>query len=861
MNLISDLQIHSSYSRATSKNITFQNLEKYAKIKGLDLLGTGDFQHPKQFEMINKELEEDENGILWSKTKFPFLWQTEISLIYTQNGKGQRIHHLIFSPSKDVAKQIIGALGKKGRLDYDGRPIFGFNSIELVDMMRGISEDIEIIPAHVWTSHFSLMGEYNQLTKVEDCFQDNTKYIHALETGMSSNPADNWRINSLDKFQLVSFSDAHCVHPETFITLEDGYVLPIDKIANELVVSHADFKDMSYKNGIKIQNSKIFSPSTLKYIKYDGGEIKVSENHRFYAFENENIKEKYASELKSGDFLVRIARIDHTDKGSIELKRPKFDTYFKLNDRGTEFLKKQRIKNGYFQKELADLIGLHVDHYWKIEKGLVKINKRFLINLSNILDFNYKDFIKESIVEKYPNFSFPKESSVELLELLGYTIGDGCFTKINRGECILLTDKNEKILKYYQAIVRKLFLCNSRLHKCTTKGSYELVLPSLVSKFIKINFSELSRKSQYRNVPRRFYSLPLEQISAFLRGFFDAEGCMGHHGADACSANKLLIYQIDSLLKKYGIFTSFHLNQLNKEKKKFRHRLYIYGENLKIFYENINFNHEAKKFKLESYISKLTIHRKSKIKRLGDFILCKVKFVGDINSDTDYLYDISVPVAQNYFANQIVVHNSHWPWRLGREATIFDFKELTYNNFLKAIRTGSGFKSTIETPTLYGKYHYTGHRNCDVVFSPDESRKLNKVCPKCHEKLTIGVADRIEKLADRPEGYKRGNSKPFVSLIPLHELISSVYDIKQLESKKVWEIYNLLIKNFNNEFNVLLNVKEDELKKIINEKLAKVILMNREGKLRLKAGFDGVYGSILLDEEYKIKMQKSLGEF
>src|SRR3989338_3096160 len=106
MAIISDLQIHSKYSRATSKEISFENLEKYARIKGLDLLGTGDFQHPLQFKSIKAELKEDEKGILWSKTGFPFLWQTEISLIYTQNSKGQRIHHLIFSPNKEIAKQI-----------------------------------------------------------------------------------------------------------------------------------------------------------------------------------------------------------------------------------------------------------------------------------------------------------------------------------------------------------------------------------------------------------------------------------------------------------------------------------------------------------------------------------------------------------------------------------------------------------------------------------------------------------------------------------------------------------------------------------------------------------------------------------
>ena len=125
----------------------------------------------------------------------------------------------------------------------------------------------------------------------------------------------------------------------------------------------------------------------------------------------------------------------------------------------------------------------------------------------------------------------------------------------------------------------------------------------------------------------------------------------------------------------------------------------------------------------------------------------------------------------------------------------------------------------------------------------------------------VGVADRIERIADRPEGYKRENAKPFVSLVPLQELIAVVYNIKQLNSRKVWSVYNILIKNFGNEFNILLNAPEDELKKIVHEKLAKIILMNREGKLKIKPGFDGVYGVIELDEKDKIKTQKSLSEF
>ena len=156
MEIISDLEIHSRFARACSTQINIENLEKYARIKGINLLGTADFQHPLWNKEIKEKLTEDENGILWTKTGFPFIWQTEISLMYSQDGKGRRIHFLIYSPNKGVSDQIIEALSKKGRLDYDGRPIFGFSAIELVDMMISISNDIEIIPAHVMTTWFGL---------------------------------------------------------------------------------------------------------------------------------------------------------------------------------------------------------------------------------------------------------------------------------------------------------------------------------------------------------------------------------------------------------------------------------------------------------------------------------------------------------------------------------------------------------------------------------------------------------------------------------------------------------------------------------------------------------------------------------
>jgi uncharacterized protein (TIGR00375 family) len=395
-----DFHIHSRFSRACSKALTLHKLEEFARIKGLNILGTGDMQHPHWFKEITSHLTEDEHGILWSKNKFPFIWQTEISLIYTQNGKGRRIHQVVLAPNKGVVQQIIEFLGKKGRLDYDGRPIFGISSVEFVDELMRISRNIEIIPAHAWTPHYSVFAMNAGFDSLKDCFQEKVNYIHAIETGLSSDPSMNWRLSQLDGIQMVSNSDSH----------------------------------------------------------------------------------------------------------------------------------------------------------------------------------------------------------------------------------------------------------------------------------------------------------------------------------------------------------------------------------------------------------------------------------------------------------------SFWPWRMGREATIFD-GDLTYDSILKGIRTGDGLVGTLEVDPNYGKYHVDGHRNCGVIMGPKESMKVHGLCPKCGEKLTIGVSRRVEELADREEGYKPKGAKIFYTLLPLTELISTVYGIKQLSSKKVWAIYNMFIKVFGNEFKVLLEASQDELVNIVDKKLAHVILLNREGKLQIKPGYDGVYGEVVLEKK------------
>jgi uncharacterized protein (TIGR00375 family) len=213
MEVIADLHIHSRYSRATSKDLTVENLEKYARLKGLSLLGTGDFTHPLWFEELRQKLKE-ENGILRTRTGFNFILQAEVANIFSQGGKLRKVHNVILAKNFDIASQINELFSRKGNLKADGRPIFGkYPCVDMADDLMKIDKDIEIIPAHAWTPWFAIFGSMSGFNSVEECFLDKANCIHALETGMSSDPAMNWRLSKLDKYTMVSNSDCHSFWP------------------------------------------------------------------------------------------------------------------------------------------------------------------------------------------------------------------------------------------------------------------------------------------------------------------------------------------------------------------------------------------------------------------------------------------------------------------------------------------------------------------------------------------------------------------------------------------------------------------------------------------------------------------------
>ena len=214
MRVVADLQLHSKHAMATSKDMDLEHMAEGARSKGLDLLGTGDFTHPTWFKELKSKLAPVAGSGLFSYSGMTWMLSGEVSTIYRQGEKTRKVHHLIYAPDIEIVAQVNDALSRHGDLASDGRPVLtGIDSAELVEVLKGVSESVVLIPAHAWTPWFSVFGSKSGFDSLRECYQDQEKKIFAIETGLSSDPPMNWRLSQLDGIALMSNSDAHSPHP------------------------------------------------------------------------------------------------------------------------------------------------------------------------------------------------------------------------------------------------------------------------------------------------------------------------------------------------------------------------------------------------------------------------------------------------------------------------------------------------------------------------------------------------------------------------------------------------------------------------------------------------------------------------
>ena len=357
MRVVADLHIHSKYSRATSPKMDIDNLYTWTKLKGINLLGTGDFTHPAYLANLREKLEPLGNGFFRYKnskitgnkiipTETYFMLTAEVSGIYSEGGKVRKIHNIIFAPSFEVVDKINQRLGKIGNLYADGRPILGLTAYDLARIIFDISQDCLVIPAHAWTPWFSVFGSNSGFDSLEECFKDLTPNIYAIETGLSSDPPMNWRLSVLDDITLISNSDAHS----------------LPKIGREANVFEIEESKFSYKELARILQKKDkkkflftieFFPEEGKY-HWDGHRACDIRLNPWQTKKHKLICPKCARPLTVG-VMHRVE--DLADRK--EVKKPKNAIPYKnlvpLQEIIAE-VKDQNVNTAAVQKEYLDLV-------------------------------------------------------------------------------------------------------------------------------------------------------------------------------------------------------------------------------------------------------------------------------------------------------------------------------------------------------------------------------------------------------------------------------------------------------------------------------------------------------------------------
>ena len=827
MRVIADLHIHSRFSRATSKELNLKNLEKYAKVKGIGLLGTGDFTHPRWVEELKQELVEDGSGILKTKTGFPFVLQAEVSNIYSQDGKLRRIHNVLLAKNFEVIEQVNELLGKKGKLGSDGRPIFGsYPCYEMVEDLKKIDNDIEIIPAHCLIPD-SLIHTQNGLKKIKHIKKKDYVLTHK---GRFKKVEKTFRRKYLG--EIIEIVPA-CLKKGTYFTPE-----------------HPIYSIKTYKFCKNVPHT-ICKP-TCGYLKR-GCKIK--------AFNDYNPSWHQVKDLEKGDIILYPRYNKTKDKPVIYLED--IVRGFKEGNHIKPKNVKQSVKNALIKNKI------------KVSKGFCRLIGYYLAE-----GYCTRDYIGFTFSENEINYA----SDVETL------------LKKSFGEFINIQTKKEK-----------------------SKGISVIVHSKILRDFFSIFYTKKPFRSFSKSLPSWFIDLPTEKLKELLIGWW--RGDMGYTcsldllnqfktifiklgiipSIDVISAesinkrreNKCNKIENRNIIAKHDIFHLHNLSfftdcqRLNKlpEFKKFITKLdrrrgwidegYIYlpiNKIIKKRYVGFVYNLEVKDD--NSYLTEnLAVHNcwtpwfslfgsMSGFDRIEDCYKDQTKHIHaletGLSSDPAMNRRLSALDKFSLVSNSDL--HSFWPWRIGREANIFEMKELSYVNIIKILKTRENFKATIEVDPRYGKYHYDGHRFCKVCMEPKDSLKANDICPKCGRKLTLGVLHRIEQLADREEGFKFEGSVPFYSLIPLSEILANITG-SGIATKKVWVIYNSLIEKLGNELNVLLEAEEEELKKLVDEKIAKAIIDNREGKIFVQPGYDGEYGFPVFDEKVDKPKQLNLSEF
>ena len=338
MRFIADLHVHSHYSRATSPDMCPEGIWKWAQLKGITVIGTGDFTHPGWLAELKEKIVPAGNGLFTLKKKFQtddvpgscrsdvyFILSAEISCIYSKNGKTRKVHSIVLAPDFASAERLNRALAKIGNLKSDGRPILGLDAKNLLRITLDEAPGAMLIPAHAWTPHFSVLGAASGFDSLEECYEELLPHIHAIETGLSSDPPMNWRLSALDRITLVSNSDAHSAA----------------KIGREANILDTDISYPALTNAIKTRQGFVgtieFFPEQGKY-HYDGHrncEVSLSPKETLHY---DNLCPVCGKKVTVG-VLHRVEKLADREEGFLLAGAPSFSSIIPLPEIIAEGLK------------------------------------------------------------------------------------------------------------------------------------------------------------------------------------------------------------------------------------------------------------------------------------------------------------------------------------------------------------------------------------------------------------------------------------------------------------------------------------------------------------------------------------------
>jgi len=830
---IADFHIHSKYSRATARNMDLENLDKWAKIKGIKVLGTGDFTHPEWFKNLKQELEPAEAGLFKlkkGKSETRFILTSEISCIYKKKDRVRKIHVIIFTPSFEVVEKINNRLNLIGNIKSDGRPILGLDVKELLKIVLDVSKDCLFVPAH--------------------CLLPDT-YLHS-NTGIR-------------KIKDISVGDKVYTHQGRLKKVRKTHSRPYRGLIYDI---------RAYNFNIGLQ---------------------TTDEHPFYVIKSyKSCKNCSHTVCKPGCAYYQKVKCFHP--------------YFKKYQ--PQWIQAKNIEKGdilifpRFNKKTKDVKEIKIEQYLDLKHKKYDLSK-------DLIKFNHSR-----------SLSLPRKIKVNknFCRLAGYYLSEG-YTDSRDSIAFCFHRKEKKYVKDLKFLMKNVFNFSfPRIYKRKNADSIEIIYFSkILSKFFgKFFYNHPTiKRAHTKSLPTWMLDLPLtKQVEIFKSWWWGDAGITSSRELmnqikiillrlgivpsikvqtkDYFNKNYSCKYKIEGRIIK-AQHDSFSLSQLSffqdtfgllktSEFKKFNTKLkrrhgWIGKENIYLPVLNIKTKkYKGKVYNLDvekdnSYLTEFaTVHNcmtpwfaifgsKSGFDSIEECFDDYSKHIyaleTGLSADPAMLWRIPDGRRVALISNS----DAHSPQKTGREANVFD-TEVSYQAIVEAIKTKDPkkFLYTIEFYPEEGKYHFDGHRICNVRLSPQETKKYNGICPVCGKPLTIGVLNRIEKIADKEEGFKPEGVIPFKSLAPLEEIIADVLSLGT-GTKQVEKEYNSLIEKFGSEFNILLDASKEKLADVTLPEIAEGIIRVREGRVFKEPGYDGVFGKVRIfskGEEKNLIKQKTL---